>query len=317
MTSEPHETPRTAAHEPATTPTASALGPLRTWLLAIRPKTLPAAASSVIVGTALAWYDGGLAPGPALAALVIALLLQIGSNLANDVYDDERGADTADRLGPTRVTHTGLLTRRQVKTGMKVVLGLAFVLGLYLTWVRGPMVLVIGMAAIIAAVAYTGGPYPLGYHGLGEVFVFLFFGLVAVVGTYWVQTGTTTPLVWLMAVPPGLIITAIIVVNNLRDIEQDRVAGKRTIAVRVGVDATKVEYTACMLGAYVVVAAAVALGALPVTTLAVALSAPLASRAARLVYTQTGRPLNGALAITGQTALVFSVLFALGLVLAR
>lgn len=295
-------------------PTTS--GPLHTWLLATRPKTLPAAASSVIVGTALAAYDGGFALGPALAALVIALLLQIGSNLANDVYDDERGADTADRLGPTRVTHTGLLTRTQVKTGMKVVLGLAFVLGLYLTWVRGPLVLVIGIAAIIAAVAYTGGPYPLGYHGLGEVFVFLFFGLTAVVGTYWVQTGTTTPLVWLMAVPPGLIITAIIVVNNLRDIEQDRVAGKRTVAVRIGMRATKAEYAACMAGAYLVLTGAVVAGALPVPTLAVWLSLPLAWRATRIVFTQSGRPLNGALAITGQTALVFSVLFALGLLLA-
>ncbi|MEA5076312.1 MAG: 1,4-dihydroxy-2-naphthoate polyprenyltransferase, partial [Coriobacteriia bacterium] len=272
---------------------------LHTWILAIRPKTLPAAASSVIVGTALAWHDGGLSLGPALAALVIALLLQIGSNLANDVYDDERGADTADRLGPTRVTHSGLLTRTQVKTGMKVVLGLAFVLGLYLTWMRGPLVLVIGVAAIIAAVAYTGGPYPLGYHGLGEVFVFLFFGLAAVVGTYWVQTGTTTPLVWLMAVPPGLIITAILVVNNLRDIEQDRVAGKHTIAVRIGVPATIVEYALCMAGAYVVVAGAVAAGALPAATLVVALSAPIAWRAWRIVAAQAGRPLNGALALTG------------------
>ncbi len=290
---------------------------LHTWILAIRPKTLPAAASSVIVGTALAWHDGGLSLGPALAALVIALLLQIGSNLANDVYDDERGADTADRLGPTRVTHSGLLTRTQVKTGMKVVLGLAFVLGLYLTWMRGPLVLVIGVAAIIAAVAYTGGPYPLGYHGLGEVFVFLFFGLAAVVGTYWVQTGTTTPLVWLMAVPPGLIITAILVVNNLRDIEQDRVAGKHTIAVRIGVPATIVEYALCMAGAYVVVAGAVAAGALPAATLVVALSAPIAWRAWRIVAAQAGRPLNGALALTGQAALIFSVLFALGLLLAR
>jgi len=302
---------------PATTQDAPTPGPLKTWLLAIRPKTLPAAASSVIVGTALAWLDDGFALGPALAALVIALLLQIGSNLANDVYDDERGADTADRLGPTRVTHTGLLSRRQVKTGMKVVLGVAFVLGLYLTWVRGPLVLVIGIAAIVAAVAYTGGPYPLGYHGLGEVFVFLFFGLTAVVGTYWVQTGTTTPLVWLMAVPPGLIITAILVVNNLRDIEQDRVAGKHTIAVRIGVSATKAEYAVCMSGAYLVVAGAVAAGMVPAATLAVVLSGTVAWRAWRIVSTQAGRPLNGALALTGQTALVFSLLFALGLLLAR
>ncbi|MHB1450491.1 MAG: 1,4-dihydroxy-2-naphthoate polyprenyltransferase [Coriobacteriia bacterium] len=303
--------------DPAELNATAAPGPLETWLLAIRPKTLPAAASSVIVGTALAWFDGGFALGPAIAALVIALLLQIGSNLANDVYDDERGADTADRLGPTRVTHTGLLSRTQVKTGMKVVLGLAFVLGLYLAWVRGPLVLLIGAAAIVAAVAYTGGPYPLGYHGLGEVFVFLFFGLTAVVGTYWVQTGTSTPLVWLMAVPPGLIITAIIVVNNLRDIEQDRVAGKHTVAVRIGVEATKTEYAICIVGAYLVVGGAVVAGALPAATLAVVLSAPIAWRASRIVYTQAGRPLNAALALTGQTALVFSVLFAASLVLAR
>jgi len=295
----------------------AAPGPLRTWLLAIRPKTLPAAASSVIVGTALAFFDDSFAPGPALAALAIALLLQIGSNLANDVYDDERGADTADRLGPTRVTHTGLLSRSQVKTGMKVALGLALLIGLYLTWVRGPLVLAIGVAAIIAAVAYTGGPYPLGYHGLGEVFVFLFFGLTAVVGTYWVQVGATTPLVWLMAVPPGLIITAILVVNNLRDIEQDRAAGKHTVAVRIGVRATKAEYAACLVGAYLIIAGVVIAGVLPTATLAVALSTPMAWRATKLVFTQTGRPLNGALALTGQTALVFSMLFAFGLVLAH
>lgn len=289
---------------------------LKTWWLAIRPKTLPAAASSVIVGTALAWLHGGLRVGPALAALGIALLLQIGSNLANDVYDDERGADTPDRLGPTRVTQAGLLTRRQVKTGMKLVLATAFVLGLYLTWVRGPLVLLIGIAAIVAAVAYTGGPYPLGYHGLGEVFVFLFFGLTAVVGTYWVQTGETSLLAWLMAVPVGLLITAVIVVNNLRDIEQDRVAGKRTVAVRIGVRATRAEYAACLLVAYLVVPLAVATGALPAMTLLTIVSAALGWKAWRIVATNAGRPLNSALAITGQTTLAYSLLFALGVALA-
>jgi 1,4-dihydroxy-2-naphthoate octaprenyltransferase len=268
-----------------------------------------------VIGTALAANGGGFSPGPALAAFAVALLLQVGSNLANDVYDAERGTDTEQRLGPTRVTHTGLLTPSQVKTGMKMVLGLALVIGLYLTWVRGPLVLVIGVAAIIAAVAYTGGPYPLGYHGLGELFVFVFFGLTAVVGTYWVQTGTTTPLVWLMAVPPGLIITAVLVVNNLRDIEQDRVAGKRTVAVRIGAPATRAEYVACLAGAYLVVSAAVIAGALPPATLAIWLSVPVAWRATHLVLTAEGRPLNVALAATGQTALAFSLLFALGLLL--
>lgn len=297
-------------------PLPSAPGRLRIWFLAIRPKTLPAAAASVIVGTAIAWHDVVFSAGPALAALGVALLLQIGSNLANDVYDDERGADTEDRLGPLRVTQSGLLTRKQVKTGMKIVFLLALTLGFYLTWVRGWMVLVIGVVAIVAAVAYTGGPWPLGYHGLGEVFVFLFFGVTAVVGTYWVQAGATSASAWLMSVPIGLLITAIIVVNNLRDIEQDRVAGKHTMAVRVGVRATRIEYALCILGAYAFVAVGVALRIVPVQALASWLSVPLAVVSWRIVSAHAGTPLNRALALTGQTALLFSVLFAVGMVLA-
>jgi 1,4-dihydroxy-2-naphthoate octaprenyltransferase len=292
-------------------------GTLHRWWLAIRPKTLPAAASSVIVGTALAWRDGGFLLGPALAALVVALLLQIGSNLANDVYDDERGADTADRLGPVRVTQSGLLSRAQVKRGMTVVFALAFAVGVYLTFVRGVVVLVIGVAAIVAAVAYTGGPYPLGYHGLGEVFVFLFFGLTSVVGTYWVQTGTAPVLTWLMAAAIGSNITAIIVVNNLRDVEQDRAAGKRTVAVRIGVRATKTEYAVFMALPYALLTVLAALGALPLWTLLAWLSLPVALRATQRVFTQTGRALNVALAETGQTALVYSVLFAIGIAIGR
>ncbi len=290
---------------------------LQRWWLAIRPKTLPAAAAGVIVGTALAWRNGGFSLGPALAALGVALLLQIGSNLANDVYDDERGADTTDRLGPVRVTQSGLLSRDQVKRGMKIVLALAFAIGIYLTFVRGVMVLVIGVAAIVAAVAYTGGPYPLGHHGLGEVFVFLFFGLTSVVGTYWVQTGTTSVLAWLVATAIGAIITAIIVVNNLRDIEQDRAANKRTVAVRIGARATKFEYGTLMTLPYALLTILVVMHALPLAALLTWLSLPLALRATHRVFAQTGRSLNAALAETGQTALVYSVLFAVGMVLAR
>jgi 1,4-dihydroxy-2-naphthoate polyprenyltransferase len=287
------------------------------WFLAIRPKTLPAAASSVIIGTALAWADGGLRPLVALAALAVALLLQVGSNLANDVYDAELGADTEDRLGPVRVTQSGLLSGRQVKRGMKVVFALAFALGIYLTFVRGPLVLLIGVTAIVAAVAYTGGPYPLGYHGLGEVFVFLFFGLTSVVGTYWVQTGAATPRVWLMAAAIGAIITAIIVVNNLRDVGQDRVAGKRTVAVRIGVAGTKAEYVTLMALPYVLLTLLVVARTLPPAALVAWLSAPLAILASRAVLTRTGSALNAALAMTGQTALAYSVLFAVGMVIAR
>lgn len=290
--------------------------PLRAWWLAIRPKTLPAAAASVVAGTGLAIHHGVFSAGPALAALVVAVLLQIASNLANDVYDYERGADTAERLGPTRVTQSGLLSRTQVKVGMKAVLITALVIGFYLTWVRGWMVLVIGIAAMTAAFAYTGGPWPLGYHGLGEVFVFAFFGLTAVVGTYWVQSGQTHAAAWVIAVPIGLLITGILVVNNLRDIQQDRAAGKRTIAVRLGTRAAKAEYLLCVIGAYLAVAVGVLAGVLPAPALVALLSTPLAIMPVRVVLTQPGRPLNQALARTGQLALSFGILLALGLVVA-
>lgn len=305
-----------AAQTNAPNPGPQGPGFFGVWWLAIRPKTLPAAASGVVTGSALAWQDGRFMLGPALAALAIALLLQIASNLANDVYDDEKGADTAERLGPLRVTQAGLLSRSQVKSGVKVVIALALLIGFYLTWVRGPWVLAIGAAAIVSAIAYTGGPYPLGYHGLGEVFVFLFFGVASVVGTYWLQTGETSAAAWIMCVPIGLLIAAILVVNNLRDIEQDRVAGKRTIAVRIGSEATKVEYAVFVVTAYLIVIAAVMARVLPPHALIVGLSAPLALLTTRVVFTQTGKALNKALARTGQLALVFGLLFAAGLALA-
>lgn len=288
----------------------------RAWGLAIRPKTLPAAASGVVMGCALAWRDGKFQIGPALACLLAALLLQIGSNLANDVFDFERGTDTPERLGPTRVTLAGMLTPGQVKMGMVVVFGAAALLGLYLAFVAGWPVIWIGLAAILAAVAYTGGPFPLGYHGLGEVFVFIFFGVAAVAGTYFVQAGSVTPAAWWMTVPPGLIVTAILIVNNLRDIENDSKGGKHTVAVRLGERNTRMEYLLCMLGAYVVIPVAAWLGLVPLFSLLAWGSLPLAIKSTRVVFQERGRPLNAALAATGQTALVFSLLFWLGLLLA-
>lgn len=285
------------------------------WWIAIRPKTLPAAASGVVMGCALAWHDGTFQFLPALAALFVALLLQIGSNVANDVFDFERGADTSERQGPLRVTQAGLLTSAQVKRGMWVIFGLAAACGLYLTWLRGPVVMAIGLAAILSAIAYTGGPFPLGYYGLGDMFVFIFFGLAAVAGTYFVQADTVTPAAWWMAVPVGLIITAILVVNNLRDIENDRKTGKRTLAVRIGERGTRIEYVTCMIIAYLVIPLAAMLAIIPWFALLTWLSLPLAYKATKTVFTQTGRPLNAALAGTGQTALVFSLLFWVGILL--
>jgi len=284
------------------------------WLLAIRPKTLPAAASGVVMGSALAWMDGSFRLLPALAALCVALLLQIASNVANDVFDFERGTDTDERQGPLRVTQARLLTPAQVKRGLLVILGLAAAFGLYLAFVRGWAVVWIGLAAIVSAIAYTGGPFPLGYYGLGDLFVFIFFGLAAVAGTYFVQVGSVSPAAWWMSVPVGLIITAILVVNNLRDIENDRKGKKHTLAVRLGVRGTRTEYLLCLVGAYLIIPLAAWLGLVPWLALLTWLSLPLAIKTARTVFTQAGRPLNAALAGTGQLALSFSLLFWIGLI---
>lgn len=283
------------------------------WILAIRPRTLPAAAAGVVMGAALAWHDGYFRFDAALVCLLTALLLQIGSNLANDVFDFERGTDTAERLGPTRVTQAGMLTPRQVKIGMTVVFALAALLGLYLAWLGGWVIIIMGVAAIISAIAYTGGPFPIGYYGLGDIFVFIFFGLASVAGTYYIQAGSVSPAVWWMTLPPGLIITAILVVNNLRDLENDRKAGKHTLAVRFGEQGTKVQYIICMAIAYLILIPVIGLRLIPWTTLLAWLSLPGAYQATQVVLTQKGRPLNMALAKTGQTALVFSLLFWVGL----
>ena len=286
-----------------------------TWLMAVRPRTLPAAAAGVIMGTALAWRDGYFRWDVFIVCLVVALLLQIGSNLANDVFDFERGTDTAERMGPTRVTQAGLLTPSQVKLGMAVVFGSAAVLGLYLAWIGGWVIIAIGIAAILSAIAYTGGPFPLGYYGLGDVFVFLFFGIAAVAGTYYIHAGSVSAAAWWMTIPPGTIITAILVVNNLRDLENDRKAGKHTLAVRFGERGAKDEYLLCMVAAYLILIPAAWFNFIPWTSLLAWLSLPLALKSTRVVLTQKGRPLNAALAGTGQTALLFSILFWVGLIL--
>jgi 1,4-dihydroxy-2-naphthoate octaprenyltransferase len=288
---------------------------LQAWGLAIRPRTLPAAAAGVVMGSALAWRDGFFRLDAALACLFAALLLQIGSNLANDVFDFERGTDTPERLGPTRVTQAGMLTPKQVKIGMGIVFALAALLGLYLAWLGGLPIILIGIAAIISAIAYTGGPFPLGYHGLGDIFVFIFFGLAAVAGTYYVQAGSISAAAWWMTMPPGLIITAILVVNNLRDIDNDRKGGKHTLAVRIGERATKIQYLICLAIAYLILPFTAWLGIVSWFSLLAWASLPIALRATRTVFTQKGRPLNAALAGTGQAAFVFSVLFWVGIAL--
>jgi len=215
---------------------------LRVWAMAARPKTLPAAAAPVLIGAGLAAHHGVFSVLPAVAALAGALLIQVGTNLANDYYDFLRGSDTAERVGPVRVTQAGLLSPEEVWRGTVAALGAAFLVGIYLVWVGGWPIVIIGLASLVCAVAYTGGPFPLGYHGLGDLFVFLFFGLVAVGGTYWVQALALPVDTLLAGAGVGALSTAILVVNNLRDLPTDAAAGKRTLAVRLGRRASQVEY---------------------------------------------------------------------------
>lgn len=286
------------------------------WMLAARPKTLPAALAPVIVGSAMAFAHRSFALLPAVAALAVALLLQIGVNLANDYFDCIKGIDTAGRLGPVRVTQSGLIPPAQVKVAMSITLVLVVLPGLYLVDVGGWPVVFIGAASILAALAYSGGPYPLASHGLGDLFVFVFFGLVAVCGTYYVQTLRLTPLVLLMGVNVGLLITAILVVNNLRDIHTDRQAGKRSLAVMIGDRGTRTEYTLLLVSAYAIPVILWLRGLAAGWVFLPLVSLPMALSLTRMIWKAPDGPqLNKTLAGTAKLALVFSVLLSTGLIL--
>lgn len=293
---------------------ASDTVPFSTWLQAARPRTLPAAAAPVLVASALAWRDGVFHPLVALACLLIALLLQIGANFANDLFDHERGADTPDRLGPPRVTAMGLVSPAQMRQGLVVVFGLAALLGLSLAFLRGWLVIALGLALIVAALAYTGGPFPYGYNALGDVFVFLSFGVAAVCGTYYVQAGNLSPLAVWTSVPMGLLIVNILVVNNTRDIATDGRTNKRTLAVLLGRGAMQVEYLVCLLGAYLVPFGLWLSGLTGPGVLLTWLSVPQAAALYREFVRTEGRALNRTLARTAQMALVYAALFAAGVI---
>ncbi|PSQ44875.1 1,4-dihydroxy-2-naphthoate polyprenyltransferase [Halobacteriales archaeon SW_6_65_15] len=299
------------------------------WLMAARPHTLPAAAAPVIVGTGLAVHEGLFAPLPALAAFVGAALIQIGTNLANDYYDAVKGVDTDDREGFTRVTQSGLIAPKSVKRATYATFALAILVGVYLVYVGGLPILVIGLASVISGFAYAGGPYPLGSHGLGDLFVFVFFGVVAVMGTFYVQAasvlsapfptgipeGTVTLAALVASLPVAAISTNILVVNNVRDLETDREAGKKTLAVLIGYRASRAEFVGLLALAYAVpfwfwLEAGFSLAVLlPLVTV------PYAASIARTVLTDSsGDALNPALERTGKLLAGYSALFALGLI---
>jgi 1,4-dihydroxy-2-naphthoate octaprenyltransferase len=281
--------------------------------MAARPRTLPAAIAPVLVGTSLAIRVGKFHPLAFVAALLGAMLIQIGTNLSNDYSDARRGADAEDRLGPMRVTAGGLVPPRRVLVATYVTFALAVLCGVYLIAIAGWLLLAVGAASILAGVLYTGGPRPYGYEGLGEVFVFLFFGIVAVAGSYFVQRRDLPWEAFVLAIPVGLLIAAILTVNNIRDIESDRRAGKRTLAVRLGRERTRVLFVAMLVVAFVAGLICWVGGPLSAWLALTLLSAPLAVAVARTVCTHTDGPsLNGALARSGILALVYCLLLSAG-----
>jgi 1,4-dihydroxy-2-naphthoate octaprenyltransferase len=282
-------------------------------VLAARPATLTVAVVPVLVGTAVAGHNAQL--GAALAALFGAICIQIGTNFANDVFDYEKGADTHERLGPTRATQAGLLTPRQTRAGMAASFALATVAGLYLVAVAGWPVVAIGVLSIASGIAYTGGPWPLGYNGLGDVFVMIFFGFVAVCGTVYVQTLQLPLLAWLAAIPVGAIATAVLVVNNVRDFETDRKVGKKTLVARFGRRFGEVEYALLVAIAALVPTLMVALGLRSPFVLLPLITLPLGIALARAVVRESGVALNRRLGGTAQLLLAFGVLFSVGIAL--
>ena len=291
-------------------------GTLRLWLAAVRPRTLPAAVAPVVVGTSLAGTEGTFRPLAFVAALGGSVFIQIGTNLANDYSDARRGADSDDRLGPVRVTAGGLLPPRRVLVGTYVAFGVAVCAGVYLAAVAGWGLLLVGAASIAAGVLYTGGPRPYGYAGLGELFVFLFFGLVAVTGSYYVQTEELSWEALVLSVPVGLLAAAILVVNNVRDLDTDRRAGKRTLAVKLGRERARRLFAAMVVAAFLLPLAVPLAGGLSWWVALSLVAAAIAPAPLRAVATRTdGAALNGALAATGLLLGAFSVLLSAGVLL--
>ena len=284
------------------------------WLLAVRVKTLPAAISPVILGTALSYHDGIFYHFIFFMTLSAAVLIQIGANFANDVYDFQKGSDRDDRLGPIRATQAGLITPEEMKQAMWRIFAFAIIVGCYLAWIGGWPIIVIGLASIAVGIAYTGGPYPLGYHGFGDLFVFIFFGLIAVPGTYYLQTGSLTELSLCLGAALGMLVTSILVVNNLRDRDADIISGKKTLAVRFGKTFSKIQFILLVMLPFV----------LPfhlwrqwnkMSFLLTLFTLPIAVHLIIQLFNNTGADLNKVLASTARFLFIFTLLLSAGLII--
>lgn len=287
----------------------------KAFLLAARPKTLPAAAVPVVVGTAIAVHDGKFFLPAFLVALSCSLLIQIGTNYVNDLFDFLKGTDKADRVGPTRALASGWVTPAEMKCAIIITFGTAFLLGLYLVYIGGWNILIIGLASIAAGIAYTAGPFPLAYNGLGDIFVFLFFGFVGTVGTYYVQAHGLSAFVYWASIPVGALITNILVVNNFRDREEDQFNGKNTLAVILGARFTQVQYLFFMIISYAVPFVVYLTFRKSIFVFLPLLSLPVAVKLIKMIYTLKGKELNRTLALTAKLSGIYGLLFAAGILL--
>ena len=285
------------------------------WILASRPKTLPAALVPVIIGTSIAIYSGKENFLAALIALICSVLIQVGTNFVNDLYDFLSGADNEERKGPVRVLASNLITTKEMKTAIVIVFLATFILGLYLVHISTYITLLIGLLSIFAGIAYTAGPYPLAYNGLGDVFVFLFFGVIGTVGTYYVQAIEVTPLAFWASIPVGALITNILVVNNYRDIEEDKIVGKNTLSVKMGKKFTRYQYLVFVVLSYLVLFIVYFTFKRSIYIFLPFLTIPMAIKLIKMIFTYQGEQLNKTLELTAKLSAIYGLLFAVGILL--
>ncbi|MFO7446947.1 MAG: 1,4-dihydroxy-2-naphthoate polyprenyltransferase [Ignavibacteriaceae bacterium] len=288
---------------------------LNNWLIASRPKTLLAAVVPVMVGSALAVYENNFTFIYSFVALLCSLLIQIGTNFSNDLYDYLKGADTAQRKGPQRVLASGIISIREMKAAVFITFAAAFLLGLYLVLAGGPVILVIGILSIIAGLAYTAGPYPLAYNGLGDIFVFIFFGLIGTMGTYYLHSHEFTLLSFLISIPVGALITNILVVNNFRDIEEDKAARKYTLAVKLGRTFTRYQFIFSIILSFLVPLLLFSFYNLGIWIFLPYLTIPLAIKMINMLFTFDGKQLNKTLELAAKFSAIFGLLFSFGMIL--
>lgn len=285
------------------------------WILAARPKTLLAAFVPVIVGTSLAVAEGSYNLFVSSVALICSILIQIGTNFTNDLYDHLKGADTKERVGPKRALNEGWVTVAQMKVAIYLSFLLSFLMGLYIVYYAGPFILLIGILSIISGFMYTAGPFPLAYNGLGDLFVFLFFGFVGTVGTYFINTGYISSQALISAIPVGALVTNILVVNNYRDIEQDKMAGKQTLAVLLGKNFAFVEYCTLLASSFAVPLIMYIYYDLTYWIFLPYLTLPFAYKLIIMLLNYKGTELNPALELSAKLSALFGLLFSLGLCL--